>query len=282
MLDEAVAAAKQSDVVVAFTGLSPQLEGEEMPVHVEGFSGGDRTSIDLPAAQQRLLEAVAAAGKPVIVVNLSGSAIAMNWAKDHAAAVVQAWYPGQAGGTAIARMLTGQVSPAGRLPVTFYASTSDLPAFTDYSMKNRTYRYYTGTPLWGFGYGLSYTTFRYGTPKLSDATLAAGKPLSLTVPVKNTGKIASDEVVEAYLKTPQPDGPTHSLVAFERVHLNPGESRDVTLHMSDRSLSSVTEAGEHVVLPGHYELSVGSTQPGLGSNSVMTGFDVQGTATLSK
>lgn len=282
LLDEAVTAAKQSDVVVAFTGLSPELEGEEMPVHVEGFSGGDRTSIDLPKSQVRLLEAVAATGKPVIVVNLSGSAIALTWAKQHAAAVVQAWYPGQAGGTAIARVLSGQASPAGRLPVTFYDSTNDLPPFTDYSMKNRTYRYYTGTPLWGFGYGQSYTTFQYGTPKLSDATLAAGKPLTVTVPVKNTGKMASDEVVEAYLKTPETDGPTRSLVGFSRVHLNPGESRDVSLTMSERSLSSVTEAGDHVILPGHYELSVGSTQPGAGSNAVMAGFDVQGTKALPK
>ncbi len=282
LLDEAVAAARQADVVVAFTGLSPQLEGEEMPVHVEGFSGGDRTSIDLPAAQQRLLEAVAATGKPVIVVNLSGSAVALRWAKDHAAAVVQAWYPGQAGGTAIARVLNGDASPSGRLPVTFYSSTSDLPAFTDYSMKNRTYRYYTGVPLWGFGYGQSYTTFHYGAPKLSDVTLPAGKPLTVTVPVKNNGKTASDEVVEAYLKTPETGGPTRSLVAFERIHLNPGESREVALHVSDRSLSSVTDAGEHVVLPGHYELSIGSTQPGPESDAVMAGFDVQGSATLPK
>lgn len=282
LLDEAVAAAKQSDVVVAFTGLSPQLEGEEMPVHVEGFSGGDRTSIALPAAQQRLLEAVAATGKPVIVVNLSGSAIALNWAKDHAAAVVQAWYPGQAGGTAIARVLNGAVSPAGRLPVTFYAATDDLPPFTDYSMKNRTYRYYTGTPLWGFGYGLSYTSFSYGQPKLSSATVAAGQPLTVTVPVKNAGKVASDEVVEAYLKTPQPGGPTRSLVAFQRVHLNPGENRDVTLNVTDRALSSVTEAGDHVVLPGAYVLSIGSTQPGTGANNVTAEFQVNGTATLPK
>ena len=282
LLDEAVAAAKQSDVVVAFTGLSPELEGEEMPVHVEGFSGGDRTSIDLPAAQERLLKAVAATGKPVIVVNLSGSAIALTWAKEHAAAVVQAWYPGQAGGNAIAQVLAGQSSPAGRLPVTFYDSTADLPPFTDYSMKNRTYRYYTGTPLWGFGYGKSYTTFQYGKPRLSDSTLAAGKPLTVTVAVKNTGRMASDEVVEAYLKTPEADGPARSLVGFDRVHLNPGESREVSLHLSERSISSVTEAGDHVILPGHYELSVGSTQPGPGSNAVMAGFDVQGTTTLPK
>ena len=173
-IDEAVAAAKASDVVVAFVGLSPQLEGEEMPIKIEGFSGGDRTSIDLPAAQQHLLEALGATGKPVIVVSLSGSALALTWAKEHAAAIIQAWYPGVEGGTAIARTLAGVNNPAGRLPVTFYAGTSDLPAFTDYSLKNRTYRYYTGKPLWGFGYGLSYSTFQYGPVKLSSATVAGG------------------------------------------------------------------------------------------------------------
>ncbi len=175
-IDEAVAAAKASDVVVAFVGLSPQLEGEEMPIKIEGFSGGDRTSIDLPAAQQHLLEALGTTGKPVIVVSLSGSALALTWAKEHAAAIIQAWYPGVEGGTAIAHTLAGVNNPAGRLPVTFYAGTSDLPAFTDYSLKNRTYRYYTGKPLWGFGYGLSYSTFQYGPVKLSSATVAAGQP----------------------------------------------------------------------------------------------------------
>ena len=199
-IDEAVAAAKASDVVVAFVGLSPELEGEEMPIKIEGFSGGDRTSIDLPAAQQHLLEALATTGKPVIVVSLSGSALALTWAKEHAAAIIQAWYPGVEGGTAIARTLAGVNNPAGRLPVTFYAGTSDLPAFTDYSFKNRTYRYYSGKPLWGFGYGLSYSTFQYGPVKLSSATVAAGQPVTATVTVTNTSKLAGEEVVEAYLE----------------------------------------------------------------------------------
>ena len=228
-IDEAVAAAKASDIVLAFVGLSPQLEGEEMPIKIEGFSGGDRTSIDLPAAQQHLLEALGTTGKPVIVVSLSGSALALTWAKEHAAAFIQAWYPGVDGGTAIARTLAGVNNPAGRLPVTFYAGTSDLPAFTDYSFKNRTYRYYSGKPLWGFGYGLSYSTFQYGPVKLSSTTVAAGQPVTATVTVTNTSKVAGEEVVEAYLKTPQSDGPINSLVGFQRVHLNPGaESGCVT------------------------------------------------------
>ena len=153
-LDEAVARAKEADVVVAFVGLSPQLEGEEMPIKIDGFDGGDRTSIDLPAPQQKLLEAVAATGKPLIVVLESGSAVNLKWANEHAAAILQAWYPGVVGGIAIAHTLAGQNTPSGRLPITFYAGLDGLPPFPDYSMKGRTYRYFPGKPLWGFGYGL--------------------------------------------------------------------------------------------------------------------------------
>ena len=281
-IDEAVAAAKASDVVIAFVGLSPQLEGEEMPIKIEGFSGGDRTSIDLPAAQQHLLEAVGATGKPVIVVSLSGSALALTWAKEHAAAILQAWYPGVEGGTAIARTLAGASNPAGRLPVTFYAGTSDLPAFTEYSLKNRTYRYYTGKPLWGFGYGLSYSTFQYGPLQLSSATVAAGKPLTATVTVTNTSKVAGDEVVEAYLKTPQSDGPIHSLVGFQRVHLRAGQSQDVTVELSPRALSSVDNKGQRSVLPGKYQLTVGSAQPGETTAKSEVDFAVNGTMALPK
>ena len=256
-IDEAVAAAKQSDLVVAFVGLSPQLEGEEMPIKIEGFNGGDRTSINLPAAQQQMLEAVAATGKPMVVVSLSGSALAQTWAKEHAAAILQAWYPGVEGGTAIARTLAGESNPAGRLPLTFYASTDDLPPFTDYSLKNRTYRYYTGKPLWGFGYGLSYANFSYSPVALSSKSVAAGQPLTATVTVTNKGGIAGDEVVEAYLTTPQSGGPVHSLVGFERVHLRPGEARQVALTISPRSLSSVDDQGERAILAGAYELHVG-------------------------
>src|SRR5215469_8916039 len=281
-LAEAVSAAKASDVVLAFVGLSPQLEGEEMHIKIPGFSGGDRTSIDLPAPQQRLLEAVTAAGKPVVVVSLSGSALALTWAKDHAAAILQAWYPGVEGGTAIARTLAGDNNPAGRLPVTFYAGVTDLPAFTDYSMKDRTYRYYSGKPLWGFGYGLSYSAFKYGPAKLSASPLPAGQPLTATVNVTNTSNLAGDEVVEAYVKTPQPGGPIHSLAGLKRVHLNPGESRDVSIELSPRSLSSVDEKGNRSVLPGTYHLSLGSTQPGETTAQSEVDFSVAGTAPLPK
>ncbi|WP_263359439.1 glycoside hydrolase family 3 C-terminal domain-containing protein [Acidicapsa ligni] len=281
-LDEAVAAAKKSDVVVAFVGLSPQLEGEEMPIKIDGFAGGDRTKIALPAAQQKLLEAVAATGKPVVVVLMSGSAVALPWAKDHAAAVLEAWYPGEQGGAAIARTLAGINNPAGRLPVTFYNSVDDLPAFTDYSLKGRTYRYYTGKPEWGFGYGLSYSSFKYGPVKLSAPSIQAGQPLSATVSVTNLSKIGGDEVVEAYLKTPQTEGPIHSLAAFQRIHLQAGETREVTLHINPRQLSSVDDKGERSVLAGKYQLTVASTQPQETAVKSAADFTVTGSQALPR
>jgi beta-glucosidase len=166
--------------------------------------------------------------------------------------------------------------------VTFYANTHDLPAFTEYSLKNRTYRYYTGTPLWGFGYGLSYSTFQYSPVKLSASTLAAGQPLTANVTVTNTSKRAGDEVVEAYLRTPQPDGPTHSLVGFQRVHLGPGESRNVTLELSPRSLSSVDSQGQRSVLAGAYHLSIGGAQPAETKAKSEIDFTINGTAALPK
>ena len=281
-LDEAVAQARKSDVVVAFVGLSPQLEGEEMRVRIDGFSDGDRTRIDLPAAQQKLLEAVAATGKPLIVVLQSGSAVALNWANEHAAAVLTAWYPGVEGGTAVARTLNGLSNPAGRLPVTFYSSLEGLPAFTDYTLKNRTYRYFKGKPLWGFGYGLSYTRFGYSAVKLSSATLKAGDPLIATVTVTNSGAVAGDEVVEAYLKTPQPDGPRHSLVAFERITLSAGESKEVTLKIDPRALSSVDDSGSRSILSGKYTLFVGGAQPEDTSAKAEAAFSIDGSVALPK
>ena len=281
-LDEAVARAKEADVVVAFVGLSPQLEGEEMRIKIDGFNGGDRTSLDLPAPQQKLLEAVAATGKPLVVVLQSGSAVALNWANQHAAAVLEAWYPGVEGGTAIARTLAGLNNPSGRLPVTFYANLDGLPAFTDYSMKNRTYRYFDGKPLWGFGYGLSYTTFKYGPVKLSAESLQAGDPLTATVTVTNTGKVVGDEVVEAYVKTPQAGGPIHSLAAFERVTLAPGASREITLKIDPRSLSSVDDQGNRAILAGKYMLSVGGAQPQETAAKSEAGFTVTGSKALPK
>jgi beta-glucosidase len=265
LLDEAVDHAKQADVVIAFVGLSPQLEGEEMKIKIDGFNGGDRTSLDLPAPQQKLLEALSATGKPLIVVLQSGSAVALNWASQHANAILAAWYPGVEGGTAIARTLAGLSNPGGRLPVTFYASLDGLPEFTDYAFKRgstgRTYRYFPGKPLWGFGYGLSYSTFKYGPVKLSTEIVKAGAPLTATVTVTNTGKVGGDEVIEAYLKTPQSDGPIHSLVGFQRITLAPGANRDVTLTLDPRSLSSVDDQGNRSILEGKYTLTLGGAQP---------------------
>lgn len=281
-IDEAVARAKDAGVVVAFVGLSPQLEGEEMPIKIPGFSGGDRTILDLPAPQQKLLEAVAATGKPLIVVLQSGSAVALNWANEHAAAVLEAWYPGVDGGAAIARTLAGLNNPAGRLPVTFYASLEGLPEFTNYTLKGRTYRYFTGKPLWGFGYGLSYSKFTYGPVKLSASNLKAGDPITASVTVTNNGTMSGDEVVEAYLKTPQEGGPIHSLVGFNRVTIGPGASKEVTLKIEPRSLSSVDDQGNRSVLAGKYTLTLGGAQPGETKAKSEAGFSVTGTASLPK
>jgi beta-glucosidase len=282
LLDEAVSAAKQADVVVAFVGLSPQLEGEEMPIKIEGFVGGDRTSLDLPAPQQKLLEALSATGKPLVVVLQSGSAVALNWANQHANAILEAWYPGVEGGNAIGRTIAGLSNPGGRLPVTFYAGLDGLPDFTDYAMKSRTYRYYTGKPLWGFGYGLSYTKFKYGPVKLSAESLKAGEPITATVTVTNAGTVAGDEVVEAYLKSPAPGAAIHSLAGFERVTLQPGVSRTVTLKIDPRSISTVDEQGNRSIIPGKYMLTVGGAQPQETEAKSEAGFTVTGTAALPK
>jgi beta-glucosidase len=267
-------------VVVALVGLDAQLEGEEMPIKIDGFAGGDRTKINLPAAQLNLINAVAATGKPVIVVLMTGSAIALP--QDHANAILEAWYPGVEGGTAIARTIAGLNNPAGRLPVTFYNSVDDLPAFTEYSMKNRTYRYYTGKPEWGFGYGLSYSTFNYGPVTLSSSKLQAGEALTATVAVTNASAMAGDEVVEAYLKSPAAGGPIHSLAGFERVHLQAGETRNVTLHFDPRALSSVDEKGDRAVVAGKYELTLGGAQPGETKSKSETTFTVTGSQPLPK
>jgi beta-glucosidase len=285
-LDEAVARANEADVVVAFVGLSPELEGEEMNIKIDGFSGGDRTSLDLPAPQQKLLEAVAATGKPLVVVLQSGSAVALKWANQHAQAVLEAWYPGVDGGNAIAHTLAGLSNPAGRLPVTFYASLDGLPAFTDYNFKTagggRTYRYFTGKPLWGFGYGLSYTTFTYGPVKLSAETVKAGDPITATVTVTNSGAVAGDEVVEAYLKTPQKDGPIHSLAGFERVNIVAGQSKDVTITLDPRTLSSVDDQGNRSILAGKYTLTLAGAQPQETQSKSEAAFTVTGSLPLPK
>ena len=269
------------DAVVAFVGLSPSLEGEELKVDVPGFEGGDRTDLELPAPQQRLLETAAASGKPLMVVLMSGSAVALNWAKAHADAIVVAWYPGEEGGTAIARALAGVANPAGRLPVTFYRSIEDLPAFTSYAMKGRTYRYFSGEPLYAFGDGLSYTRFAYDAPTLSTVQLQAGRPLDVSVAVHNTGKRDGEEVVQAYLAYPgATDAPRRALVGFQRVSIAAGESRVVHLSISPRALSLVDAKGERRVRPGRYQLYVGGSQPKPGEPS--RDFTITGEAPLPR
>jgi beta-glucosidase len=281
--NKAVAAAQQADAVVAFVGLSPDLEGEEMPIQVPGFHGGDRTDIALPEAQQQLLEAVAATGKPLVVVLMSGSALAVNWAQEHAAAVLEAWYPGEEGGTAIAETLAGMNNPSGRLPVTFYASVDQLPPFEDYSMQNRTYRYFQGKPLYGFGYGLSYSSFEYSNLKLSPAQLQAGAPLSVQVDVRNTSKVAGDEVAELYLEFPSiPGAPARALRGFARVRLPAGESRHVTYTLNPRDLSMVNEQGEHLVVAGEYTVFVGGSQPGDMAKGVESKLTITGETKLPR
>ncbi len=279
--NEAVHAAQQSDVVIACVGLSPSLEGEEMPIHLDGFSGGDRTSIDLPAVQEDLLKAVAATGKPLIVVLQNGSALAVNWAAQHANAILEAWYPGEEGGTAIADTLAGDNNPSGRLPLTFYSSLSQVPDFTDYSMKGRTYRYFDGTPLYPFGFGMSYTKFDY-TDLKGPTILAAGDPAKIEITVTNSGPVAGDDVVELYLRQPPAfETPIRTLAGFQRVHLDPGESAQIRFSINPRTLGQVDEQGNRVILPGPYRISVGGGQPG--SSSIEEGtFTIAGQKELPK
>ena len=276
-LVEAVNAARQADVVVAVVGITSRLEGEEMKVDLPGFRGGDRTSLNLPEEEDILLGAMKGTGKPLVVVLMNGSALAVNWANDHANAIVDAWYSGEEGGTAIAQTLAGVNNPAGRLPVTFYKGTEQLPDFEDYSMKNRTYRYFTGEPLYPFGYGLSYSKFEYSDLKLSNPQLAAGDPLDVEVNVKNTSQRAGDEVVELYVTFPKLAGaPLRALRGFKRVHLESGAEQRVKLSLSPRDLSYVNEAGDRLVGAGDYMITVGGGQPDTSAAQAETHLTITG------
>ena len=278
---EAVAAAKNSDVVVAVLGITSELEGEEMPVDEEGFKGGDRTSLDLPKPEQELLEAVSATGKPVVLVLANGSALSVNWAKQHVNAILESWYAGEEGGAAIAETLSGKNNPAGRLPVTFYTGVDQLPPFSDYAMNNRTYRYFKGTPLFPFGYGLSYTTFSYSGLILPKNSIKAGDALILEVTVTNTGKREGDEVAQVYLSFPNVAGaPQRALRAFKRVHLKPGEAQKLRFDLHERDLSMVSDAGEPMIAEGQYSVSVGGGQPNTGAPTITGEFRVSGTKKL--
>jgi beta-glucosidase len=278
---EAIAAAKNADAVIAVVGITSQLEGEEMPVSELGFLGGDRTSIDLPQPEEDLVEAVAATGKPIAVVLIKGSALAVNWINEHANAVLDAWYPGEEGGAAVAETLSGKNNPAGRLPVTFYTGVNQLPNFEDYGMANRTYRYFNEKPLFPFGYGLSYTTFRYSDLSVPMQAVAAGQPVSADVTVTNTGKVAGDEVVQVYLRFPAAMGaPLIALRGFQRVHLEAGASQKVHFDLKDRELGMVTEDGTPIIAQGDYTISVGGGQPDTGAPVVTGKFRIEGQVAL--
>jgi beta-glucosidase len=278
---EAIAKAKDADVVIAVLGITGDLEGEQMPVNEDGFIGGDRTSIDLPKPEEALLEAVTATGKPVVLVLANGSALAVNWANQRVNAILESWYAGEEGGSAIAETLSGKNNPAGRLPLTFYTGVEQLPPFEDYAMQNRTYRYFKDKPLYPFGYGLSYTTFSYSDLLLPKTAIDAGDPLIAEVTVTNTGKRESDEVAQLYLSFPSvPGAPLRALRGFKRVHLKPGESQQVSFELKDRDMSMVSEAGEPMIAEGAYTVSIGGGQPNTGAPAASGKFRVVGTKTL--
>lgn len=277
------AAAAKADVVVAVVGLTADLEGEEMKVDIPGFAGGDRTSLDLPADQQALLEAAKATGKPLVVVAMNGGALNLSWAKQNAAGLVEAWYPGQAGGAAVANVLSGRINPAGRLPLTFYKDVAELPAFDDYTMQGRTYRYFKGAPVYPFGYGLSYTSFAYAPLKLAPVAGAPEKGLQVSVELRNTGKLAGDEVAQLYLQFPdRPGTPQLALRGFQRIRLAAGERKTVTFNLSPRDLSSVSPDGERQVIAGQYRVSVGGGQPNTGAPTASSSFTVGEPAAIEK
>jgi len=264
---EALAVARQADVVVMCMGLSARLEGEEMDVAIDGFRGGDRTSIDLPKVQQDLIRAVHALGKPVVLVMLNGSALSINWENDHLPAIVEAWYTGQAAGNAIAEVLFGDYNPAGRLPVTFYRSVNDLPAFEDYAMKGHTYKYFKGKPLYPFGFGLSYSNFRYNDLKVT--ALPSGS-YRVSVDVTNTSQKAGDEVVQVYVSNPaDTDGPVRSLKGFRRVNVGAGTTSNVTFELPRDSFASFDDAGAKITKPGEYRVTVGGGQERTTSSGVI-------------
>ena len=277
------AAAAKADVLVAVVGLTSDLETEESPVEVPGFKGGDKTTLDLPADQIALLEKAKATGKPLVVIAMNGSPINLSWAKDNAAALVEAWYPGQSGGLAVGNILSGRTNPSGRLPLTFYRSLDELPPFGDYDMKGRTYRYFAGKPVYPFGYGLSYSTFAYAPVKVDPARGGAEKGIRVTTEVRNTGARAGDEVAQLYLNFPdEPGTPRVALRGFQRVSLRPGEARKIGFDLSPRDLSAVTLDGTRRVLKGRYRVTVGSGQPDTGVAGQSAGFNVDDSADLPK
>lgn len=254
---------KDADVIVYVGGISPRLEGEEMKVNNPGFSGGDRTSILLPAVQTQFLKALKATGKPIVFVMMTGSAIAIPWEAENIPGIINAWYGGQAAGTAVADVLFGDYSPAGRLPVTFYKSDSDLPPFDDYSMSNRTYRYFKGEALYPFGFGLAYTKFNFSNLKLSNKSIGKHESVYAEVTITNTGKKESDEVAQLYLSHPKEGyAPLYALKGFQRIHLQPGQSMKVKFTITPDLMKIINENGQNILPSGPVKIIIGDSSPG--------------------
>lgn len=271
---QALEAARQSEVVVMVMGLSNALEGEEMPEYekVTGFLGGDRTTLQLPQVQENLLKQIHALGKPIVLVLMNGSALSINWANDHISAILEAWYPGQAGGPALADILFGDYNPSGKLPVTFYKSVDDLPPFSDYHLAGHTYRYFTGQPLFPFGHGLSYTTFELSQPQLSQPQVSAGETVSLTTTLSNTGPHAGDEVVQLYASYPNDDSlPSKQLIGFQRVHLTSAESKTISFYIQANQFAVHNNQDSQLTLnPGLIQLRLGTSSANVPFSTQLT------------
>jgi beta-glucosidase len=263
LTEQAVRAAKEADAVVLVLGLSQRLEGEEMAIKIDGFSGGDRTNLNLPEVQERLLDAVTATGKPVIVVLANGGALSVNNAQEKASAILLAGYGGQQGGNALADVLFGDYNPAGRLPVTYYKTIDQIPAFENYDMTGKTYRFFTKEPLYPFGYGLSYTSFIYSNLSIPEKSVA-GNNIKVKIKVTNSGKIEGEEVVELYLTDEKASSPrpVRELEGFQRISLKAGESKDVEFNLEPRQFSIINNKDKRVIEPGYFTVSVGGKQPG--------------------
>ena len=283
MLAQAVEAAKKSDVVVLVLGLNQRLEGEEMPIQVDGFKGGDRTHLNLPKTQSDLMEALYATGKPIVLVLINGSALSINYAAENMDAILTAGYPGQQGGNAVADVLFGDYNPAGRLPVTYYKSVEQLPAFENYDMEGRTYRYFRQTPIYPFGFGLSYTSFKYADLNVPKEA-KVGDKINISVKVTNAGERDGEEVVQLYITDEKASSPRpiRQLEGFKRIALKKGESKTVEFSLEPRQLSMINDKNKQVIEPGFFTISVGGEQPGFtGSTDAETTETLTGRIKLS-
>ena len=263
-LKEALDIGRQAEVIVLCMGLSPRIEGEEMSLKIDGFSGGDRTKLQLPGVQENLVKEIVSLGKPVILVMVNGSAVAINWEKEKLPAILETWYGGQEAGSAIADILFGDYNPGGKLPITFYSSENDIPAFENYSMKGRTYRYFEGNALYRFGYGLSYTAFAYSNIS-SEESYSTSASFSVSADITNIGKYDGEEVVQLYIKNIQASVPValHSLKGFKRIALKKGERKTVSFTLAPNDFSIIDANSKELVMAGDYEISIGGGQPGV-------------------